>query len=96
MIRTLKKYTLYAILLGLAYMTLAYHFIIFVEDGRKARLLKKAHLTWSLTFYSTAQKDGDMVMEIDALRDAGIGYLLVDEGFITPEELARLEQKYNY
>jgi hypothetical protein len=45
------------------------------------------------TIFSTAGKTNESMLRIEALREAGIGELLIDEGKITDEEMYRIIDK---
>jgi hypothetical protein len=87
----IKQYILIAVAAAAGYFIMNNHFII---NGSEVRLLKKTSLHLHYTFYSVKQKKPAVIMEIDYLRKAGIGDLLVDLGIINNEEKSRLESKY--
>jgi hypothetical protein len=66
---------------------LSYHFVIF---GKNVKLLKKSRLTMEYTFFSTSGKTNKKMLAIDALREDGIGDLLVRMGRLSEEELEML------
>jgi hypothetical protein len=69
---------------------LSYH-IIYVE--KRLKLLRKSELTLEYTFYSADLKTDESVLSIDALREDGIGDLLVEMGRITEEEMLSLVEE---
>ena len=87
----IKQYILIAVLAAAGYFIMSNHIIFY---GSEVRLLKKTSLHLHYTFYSLKQKKPAVIMEIDYLREAGIGDLLVDLGIIDEEEKSRLERKY--
>ena len=87
----LKKLVLWAVILGSGYFLLSPHFIFIGSD---LRLLKKSQLTLEYTIFSTQGKSIESVMDVDVLRNAGIGRLLVEKGKITEEQLDAILEKY--
>ena len=94
MVQTIKKYILYAALIGLVYMLLASHFIY--VGGKDFRMLKKETLNLKYTFFSLQNKKPESIIKIDDLRWAGIGEVLYEEDLVTKDEQIRLEHKYEY
>lgn len=91
--KVLKKWLFWAALGALLYGALSYHIIII---GKTPHLLKKEELTLEYTFYSTHSKRLKTMMQIDALRRAGIGELLVDAGEMSEKEYERYLREYGY
>ena len=94
MLKVIKKYILYGILILAVYMLLAYHYIY--VGGKDLRFLKKEHPNLKYTFFSIQSKSPEVIMKIDTLRNAGIGDILVDIGMITDEKKIALENKFAY
>lgn len=94
MVQTIKKYILYAVLIGLVYLLLANHYIY--VGGKNFRVLKKESLNLKYTFFSVQNKPASSIIKIDDLRWAGIGEVLYEEGIITKDEQLKLEHKYQY
>lgn len=94
MVQTIKKYLLYAALIGLVYLLLANHYIYI--GGKDFRILKKETLNLKYTFFSLQNKPPASILKIDDLRWAGIGEILYDEGLVTKDEQVRLEHKFEY
>lgn len=94
MLKTIKKYILYAALIGLVYMLLANHYIY--VGGKSFRMLAKETLNLKFTFFSVQNKTPESIIKIDDLRWAGIGDVLYEEGIISHDEKTRLEHKYEY
>lgn len=94
MVQTIKKYLLYAALIGLVYLMLANHFIYI--GGKDFRVLKKDSLNLKYTFFSVQKKKPASIIKIDDLRWAGIGEILYEEGLVTKDEQTSLEQKFEY
>jgi len=86
----LKKIITIAIIAGVLYLLLGYHYIIV---GKTIKMLKKSELTLKYTFFSTKSKSIDSILTVQELWDDGIGELLLEEGEITEEELAKYETK---
>ena len=87
----IKQYILIAIAAAAGYFIMNNHIIF---NGSEVHLLEKTHLHLHYTFYSVKQKKPKVIMEIDYLRDAGIGDLLVEMGIIDEAEKSRLESQY--
>jgi hypothetical protein len=86
-----KKIIIWAIIVGIFYSLLSFHFIFF---GSSVKLLKKSSLTLNYTFFSAQGKTNESILAIDELREDGIGDLLVEMGKMSEEEKERLEAKY--
>jgi hypothetical protein len=89
--RGLKKLVIWAVILACGYFILSNHFIFI---GKDLRVLKKSHLTLEYTIFSTQGKSIESVMDVDQLREDGIGRLLVEEGKITEDQLDAILEKY--
>jgi len=87
-----KKIVIFAIAGTALFFLLNYHFI-FV--GRSVKLLKKSSLTLNYTIFSVKGKSKEAILSIDALREDGIGDLLVEIGFMSESEKERLEAKFD-
>ena len=87
----IKQYLLIGILVAAGYFIMDNHFIIY---GKDIRLLKKSSLHLHYTFFSVKGKSPAKILEIDYLRDAGIGDLLVELGVIDEEQRFHLENQY--
>lgn len=85
-----KRVLFWAVLGGILYFFLSFH-IIYIE--KKVKLLRKSELTLEYTFYSADLKTNRTILSVDALREDGIGDLLVEMGRISEEELRRLENQ---
>jgi len=94
MVQTIKKYLLYAALIGLVYMLLANHYIYI--GGKDFRVLKKESLNLRYTFFSVQNKSPSNIIKIDDLRWAGIGDVLYEEGLVSKDQQVTLEQKFEY
>jgi len=90
----IKKYLFYAVLIGIVYFMLAYHYIYI--GGKQVRLLKKETLNLKYTFYSIVNKQPQTIMKIDVLREAGIGDILVDAGVISEAQKEQLIYQQEY
>lgn len=84
--RYFKRFVFWVVIVAIAYFILAYHYIIV---GRSVVPLKKASLTLNYTIYNTKGKTNKAIMANKALREDGIGGLLVEAGRMTPEEFER-------
>jgi hypothetical protein len=94
MLKVIKKYILYGILILAVYLLLAYHYIY--VGGKDIRFLKKDHPNLKYTFFSIQSKQPEAILKIDTLREAGIGDILVDIGMITEDQKIALENKFEY
>ena len=98
--KQIKKYLVYAVIIGIVYCLLAYHYIyVGGEDVHildSVRVLKKEHLNLRYTFYSLQEKRPETTLKIDVLRYAGVGDILVETGRITEEERIKIENQYDY
>ena len=92
MLSRLKQYLLIAILAAAGYFLLSNHIIF---HGKQPYFLKKSSCNLHYTFYSIAEKKPETILQVDILREAGIGDLLVEVGRITEEEKVRLEHQYD-
>ena len=88
----IKQYILIAVGAAAAYFIMSNHFIFY---GTDVHLLKKPSLHLHYTFYSIKNKNPSSIMEIDYLREAGIGDLLEELGMIDQEQRALLEGEYS-
>jgi len=84
--RSRKKFILLVLAGALLYFLLSYHIIIIEGDARNLRLLKKSSLTLQYTFFYTRNKTNKSMLSIDALREAGLGEILIEEGLMSEQE----------
>ena len=91
MFTRIKQYILIGILAAAGYFIMDNHFIFY---GSELHLLKKTSLHLHYTFFSVKGKKPASIMEIDHLREAGIGDLLVEMGLIDNQQLFDLENEY--
>jgi hypothetical protein len=87
----LKKLVIWAVILACGYFILSHHFIFIGSD---LQLLKKSRLTLEYTIFSTQGKSIESIMNVDELRNDGIGRLLVEKGKITQDRLEAILEKY--
>ena len=87
----IKQYILIGILAAAAYFIMDNHFII---DGNEVHRLKKTSLHLHYTFFSLKEKKPEKIMQIDYLREAGIGELLVELGLMSEDQRFKLESEY--
>ena len=88
----IKKYLLIAGALGAVYFFSSYHIIIHDKDFS---LLKKPYLTLEDTFFNITQRKPEDILKEDLLREAGIGELLVDLGWLDEDRRIILENQYD-
>jgi hypothetical protein len=88
--KRIKKLIVWACIACVAYFVLANHFI-FV--GSTPKILKKAKFTLDYTFFSTQGKTNQSILQVDELRKAGVGQMLLQMGRISEDELERLTAK---
>jgi hypothetical protein len=89
----IKQYLLIAVAAVAFYFVLNNHLIFY---GTQVHLLKKSSPHLHYTFYSIKGKKPANIMEIDYLREAGIGDLLVELGMLNEEQKIQLENQYSY
>jgi len=98
MAEVIKKYILYAILIGFVYALLAYHYIYTGGEGvyilDSIQVLKKEKLNLRYTFFSITSKKPENILKIDVLRDAGIGDILVDFNLLSEAQRDDIENQY--
>jgi hypothetical protein len=87
----LKKLIFWAVILTCGYFVLSNHFIFI---GSSPHILKKSRLTLEYTIFSTQGKSIESIMNVDDLRNDGIGELLVKKGRITEDQLQAILEKY--
>jgi hypothetical protein len=80
----MKKILVIAILAGVLYLLLGYHYVII---DKSIKMLKKSELTLKYTVFSTKSKSTQAILSVPELWNDGIGDLLLEEGKITEEEL---------
>ena len=76
-------------------MSILYWIIILLLDGKDFYLLKKSELTLSYTFFNITDRKIESIMEIDDLRNDGIGDLLVELGYDHGRRKNKLEAKFD-
>jgi len=89
--KRLKKAVIWAVILACGYFILNHHFIFIGSD---LQLLKKSRMTLEYTVFSTQGKSIESIMNVDDLRNDGIGNLLVQKGKITEDQLEAILDKY--
>ncbi|MBW1802219.1 MAG: hypothetical protein JRJ85_16000 [Deltaproteobacteria bacterium] len=87
----IKKIIIWLIVAGIIYFFLGYHVIIV---GSGVKLLKKTGYNLDYIVFNAKGKGNAIIMDIEELREAGIGELLVDEGVMSEGELKKLMLKY--
>jgi len=87
----LKKIVIIAILAGILYALLGYHYIYL--GGTSVKMLKKSEYTLKYTFFSTMKKSTDAMLSIPELWNDGIGKLLLEEDVITEVEYEKYKLK---
>ena len=91
MVAFLKKIVIFAVVLGIGYLFMGYHYII--VDKPVPLMFKKSKLTLKYTIVSTKGKELSKVMGIQELWDDGIGKEFLKAGLITDDEYAAFESK---
>ncbi len=92
----LKQYFWIALACAAAWFFLTHHIVFAGRESSVIQgvyLLKKTRPNLKHTFYSLHQKKPESVLRIRELREAGIGEVLVDAGFLTEPERNRLERQ---
>ena len=92
MFSTIKKYIMIGLLAYGAYFIMDHHFLF---EGKNFYMLKKSEPSLKYTFFNMTERKIESIMKIDALRQDGVGDLLVEMGKITEEEKIIFEKKYN-
>ena len=92
MFSTIKKYIMIGLLAYGAYFIMDHHFLF---EGKNFYMLKKSEPSLKYTFFNMTERKIESIMKIDALRQDGVGDLLVELGKITEEEKIIFEKKYN-
>jgi len=87
----LKKLVIWVVILVCGYFILSNHFVFI---GSSLRVLKKSHLTLENTIFSTQGKSIESIMDVEDMRNDGIGELLVEKGLITEDKLLALLERY--
>ena len=87
----LKKIVIIAVVLGIGYLFMGYHYII--VDKLVPLMFKKSQLTLKYTIVSTKGKDLKKVMSIPELWDDGIGEEFLKAGMITEDEYVSFKAK---
>jgi len=90
--KTIKKYILIGLLAYGAYFVMDHHFLF---EGSNFYMLKKSEPSLKYTFFNMTERKVESIMKIDALRQDGVGDLLVELGKITEEEKIMFEKKYS-
>ncbi|MBN1627477.1 MAG: hypothetical protein JW944_13220 [Deltaproteobacteria bacterium] len=86
----LKKAIIFAVIAGVLYFLLGYHYIVI---DKSVKMLKKSEYNLKYTFFSTKGRSIESILSIQELWDDGIGELLVEEGEMSEEYLEMY--KYN-
>jgi len=95
MLGEIKKYLIIAVIGGALYGLLSYHFLYFGKMDVVP--LKKVKLTLEETFVDIGDianaefRGPEYFLEVDDLREAGIGEVFVDKGIITEEQRYQME-----
>lgn len=92
MLKTIRNYILIVIIAYGLYFVLDHHFLF---QGRNIYLLKKFEPSLKYTFFNMTDRKVESILKIDALRQDGVGNLLVELELITEENKNRLEAKFD-
>ncbi len=93
MVKRIKQYVFFALIIGAVYFCLSRHIIF---HGKDFYFLEKQDLTLEYTFFSIQEKPAEKILKIEPLRKAGIGEILVDLGIVTDEKRWELEQYFEF
>ena len=88
MITRIRNYALCALGIGIFYFLITHHiaFTSFYDFS----LLKKTEPTLRYTFLSITQLNPNRILRVEALRDAGLGELLVERGILREERFEQI------
>ena len=91
-----KKVLIWIVIIGFAYAILGYHYVFY---GTSPFVLKKEKLGLGYTMFHIPkdefQMSNETIIDIDPLRRAGIGTVLVEIERITQKDLDRLLRPYS-
>ena len=87
-----KKIMIWVVLGAALYFILAFHYIYF--GGTTVKILKKSKLTMNYTVFSAQGKPVEKILDIDALREDGIGEILLELGLISEDKLDKILDQY--
>jgi hypothetical protein len=96
MAQKIKKFIFIGLIGFIIYWLLAHHIILF---GREPNILKKEELTFTHTFYNIKNAKEleyiglETVLANEDLYYAGIGDLLLEYGWVTRDELRKVERE---
>lgn len=93
MMKRIKQLIALAIVGGIVYGMLSYHIVF---HGSQVELLPKSAYTLDNTFVNvkpTEFRTPENILRNDALRNDGIGQVMVDFGVITQDQLRKIEDK---
>lgn len=85
-----RKYLALGLMTIVIYFAMANHYIL---DKGTVSVLPKKKMAISHTIYRMDGKSPETILQVDALRWAGIGDILVKKGLIPPERLPELEDR---
>jgi hypothetical protein len=94
--KQIKKFIMIGLAGYIIYWLLPHHVIFF---GREPNILKKEELTFTHTFYNIKNEKElkyiglEAVLTNEDLYHAGIGDLLLDQGWVTREQLRKVERE---
>jgi len=91
-LKTIRNYILIVIIAYGVYFVLDHHFLF---QGKNVYLLKKSEPSLKYTFFNMTDKKSESILRIDALRQDGVGNLLVELELITEEKKNNLEAKFD-
>ena len=95
--KRITQFIIFAAVCGITYFLLSQHIVFYTGGEEKLiTLLPKSELTFSETFVSLETGEYgtfEGVLRRGTLLEDGLGYVLLDWGLITSEELSQIEAK---
>ena len=88
MVQRLKQYIIIALIIVAFYFVLSHHFVF--SSLTSIEIVKKKELSLSDTIISLTSEDPKDLLKIEALRESGIGDMLMEKGFFSEKEINKI------